>query len=92
MIHCPKCGEDREVRRGGGVFGRFLRELSAPQKYHCGRCDFRWLAWPWIYRGEGPLRKRLRHLRRDLLGSGAWDRRWVPEPTGPSITPGPTTL
>jgi hypothetical protein len=60
------------VRRGGNVLALVLRELLAPQKYRCALCDFRWLAWPWLYRGRGVLGGALRALRRVAGGTREW--------------------
>ncbi len=51
---------------------RELRELVAPQKYRCVDCNFRWLAWPAIYRRIGMVSKVLRWLRRILPGQSDW--------------------
>lgn len=87
-MHCPECrSEGADIVRGGAFPSRELRELVAPQKYRCTRCEFRWLAWPWLYTGNGALPRALRRMRRLIGGRGEW----APPEQGGKEGPGPIT-
>ncbi|GEM_PF-2307503 len=72
-MHCPRCvGSDRDVVRDGTFPFREFRDILAPQKYRCTRCNRRWLAWPSLYRRSGLLARALRRFRSIFGGRGDW--------------------